>query len=450
MTPSYTQSREFMEYIDQFIHAKWILTSGEQNQSLEQHTLVIHNGLIKDILPHAEAKMRYSAKSTEHYDHHAVIPGLINAHTHIAMNYFRGLADDLALMNWLNNYIWPAEKKWVSHEFVRDASLFAMAEMIRSGTTCFNDMYFFLQATAQAAEISGMRANIGMTVIEFPTNWAASTDDYFTKGLEFFAEYKNHPLIKTTLAPHAPYTVSDSSMLRIQEIAEQHRLKINLHLHETADEVEQSLKQYNKRPIHRLHDLGLISPHLIAIHMTQINDEDLKYLQQGKPSVVHCPESNMKLASGVCPVEKLQSTGITVALGTDGAASNNDLNMLGEMRSAAFLAKLSTRNPESLSAEKAFQMATIQGAKALGMDHVIGSLAAGKAADFVAIDLETIETLPLYQPISQLVYAAARQQVTDVWVAGKQLMRNRQLLTLDEKELISKANAWAAKIKPHA
>lgn len=435
-----------MEHIDQLIHAQWIITGAGNNQTLENHSLAINAGVIKDILPHKTASERYTAKTTEHFNTHAITPGFINAHTHIAMNYFRGLADDLALMNWLNNYIWPAEKKWVSHDFVRDASLFAMAEMIRSGTTCFNDMYFFLQATAEAAEIAGMRAHIGMTVIEFPTNWAQNTEEYFVRGLEFFEEYKNHPLITATLAPHAPYTVSDQSMLRVQQIAEQYQLKINLHLHETNDEVTQSLKQFNKRPIHRLHDLGLISPHLIAIHMTQINDEDLRYLQQSKPSVVHCPESNMKLASGICPVEKLRAAGINVALGTDGAASNNDLNMLGEMRSAAFLAKLATLNPENLSAEQALKMATAHGATALGIDHITGSLEKGKAADFVAINLDALETMPIYHPLSQIVYAASRQQVTDVWVAGKQLMKNRELLTLDEQELLTKAKTWAAKI----
>ncbi len=436
-----------MEHIDQIIHAKWLVTGELQNPVLENHALIIKDGVIKDILPSKDVAPLYQAKINEHYSTHAIMPGLINSHTHIAMNYFRGLADDLALMNWLNNYIWPAEKKWVSEEFVYDASLFAMAEMIRSGTTCFNDMYFYLQATARAAEMAGMRAHIGITVIEFPTNWAQTTDDYFLRGMEFYEEYKNHPRITATLAPHAPYTVSDQSMLRIKEIAETYRLKINLHLHETADEVNQSLVQFKKRPIQRLNDLDFLTPNLIAVHMTQINEADLAILENTKISIAHCPESNMKLASGVCPVEKLKSLGLNVALGTDGAASNNDLNMIGEMRSAAFLAKLSTQNPESLSAETALHMATLNGAKALGVEQKIGSLKIGKAADFTAVNLEEIETLPLYHPISQIVYAASRQQVTDVWVAGKQLMKNRKLTTLDEKELMAKAQYWQKKIK---
>ncbi len=436
-----------MEPVDNIIHARWIITGNAQHEPLENHALVIKADKITAILPSQEATKKYSAPITEHFSSHAIIPGLINSHTHIAMNYFRGMSDDLALMNWLNNHIWPAEKKWVNHEFVYQASLLAMAEMIRSGTTCFNDMYFFLSATAEAAEKSGMRANIGMTVLEFPTNWAQTTDDYFSRGLEFFEQYKNHPRITATLAPHAPYTVSDQSMLRIKELAEKQDLKINLHLHETADEVNQSLDHFKKRPIQRLNDIGLISPRLIAIHMTQLNEEDFAILIEKKPSIVHCPESNMKLASGVCPVEKLKSHGITVALGTDGAASNNDLNMLGEMRSAAFLAKLSDRNPESLAAAQALELATINGAKALGMDHLIGSLQPGKAADFAAIHLDQIETQPVYHPVSHIVYAASRQQVTDTWVAGKRLMKNRQLLTLDENEILHKAREWGEKIR---
>lgn len=436
-----------MEQADKMIHARWIITSESQQKPLENHALVIKGNKIAAILPGNEAAKKYTATETEHFSTHAIIPGLINAHTHIAMNYFRGMADDLALMNWLNNHIWPAEKKWVDHDFVYNASLLAMAEMIRCGTTCFNDMYFFLPATAKAAEKAGIRANVGITVLEFPTQWAQNANDYLERGMDFHAQYKNHPLVTPTLAPGHPFTVSDATFIRIQELAEEHDLKINLHLHETADEVNQSIEQHKKRPIKRLDEIGLITERLIAIHMTQLNDEDFTILDAKKPSVVHCPESNMKLASGVCPVEKLLASGIHVALGTDGAASNNDLNMLGEMRSAAFLAKLSNQNPESLAAAKALELATLQGAKALGMDHLIGSLKPGKAADFAAIHLDEIETQPLYHPISQIVYAASRQQVTDTWVAGKRLMKNRQLLTLDEQALIQTAKEWSEKIR---
>ncbi|MCD6040156.1 MAG: mtaD [Gammaproteobacteria bacterium] len=436
-----------MESIDQIIQAKWLITCEENSTILEDHALVIHEGKIKAILPAVLAKTRYVGRIVENYSTHAILPGLVNAHTHLAMNMFRGLADDLALMNWLNNHIWPAEKKWVSHEFVRDASLFAMAEMIRSGTTCFNDMYFFLEATAEAANIAGMRGAIGITIIDFPTAWAMNTEEYFSKGLAFYESYKDHDRIKITIAPHAIYTVADKNLLRVKEFAEKYDLKINMHIHETADEVNQSVAQTKQRPLHRLQELGLVSPRLIAIHMTQINEEDLEILQSGKPNIVHCPQSNMKLASGACPVGILRAKGLNVALGTDGAASNNDLNMLEEMRSAALMAKHLTLNPESLSAPDILTKATLQGAKALGIDHITGSLSVGKSADFIAVNLEAIETLPVYHPISQIVYSASRSQVTDVWVAGKQLLKNRELTTLQEKELIEKAKYWGERIQ---
>lgn len=435
-----------MEQVDQLIHAKWIITGEANNQTLQDHTLVIKDALIKEILPSATAKQRYQAKSEQQYSTHAILPGFINTHTHISMNYFRGLADDLTLMDWLNHHIWPAEGKWVSQEFVYDASLFAMAEMIRCGTICFNDMYFFLQATAEAVEKSGMRAAIGITVIDVPTAWAKTPAEYFSKGMEFLQQYKNHPRIIPTMAPHAPYTVADENLLKVKEIAERENLKINMHIHETAAEVRQSLEKFNMTPLKRLQKLGLISPRLIAVHMTQIKDEELEILEAERPNIVHCPESNMKLASGICPVSKLQALQLNVALGTDGAASNNDLDMIGEMQTAAFLAKLSTHDATALSAPETITMATLNGAKALGIDNITGSLTAGKSADFIAINLDEIETLPLYHPTSQVVYAASRNQVTDVWVAGKQLMKNRKLLTLDEEELKKKAQIWRQKI----
>lgn len=433
-----------MNNVDLIIQAKWII--GENGKILENHALIIHEGLIKDILPSSDVPKTYASTSVQQLNSHAIMPGLVNTHTHLAMNYFRGLADDLALMNWLNNHIWPAEKKWVSHEFVKDASLFAMAEMIRSGTTCFNDMYFFLQATAEAADIAGVRGAIGITVIDFPTAWANDPKEYLAKGAEFFQQYKNHPRILTTLAPHAPYTVADETLLKVKEMAEEFNVKINMHIHETRDEIFQSIEKYKMRPLKRLQKLGLVTPQLIAVHMTQIDDEDLEILEAERPHIVHCPESNMKLASGACPVAKLRDLKLNVALGTDGAASNNDLDMFGEMRSAAFLAKLATHDPTALSALETLDMATINGARALGLHQVTGSLTPGKAADFIAVELDQIESLPLYHPTSQIVYSSTRNQVTDAWVAGKQLMKGRKLLTLDEEALKEKARFWGKKL----
>jgi 5-methylthioadenosine/S-adenosylhomocysteine deaminase len=435
-----------MQTIQHIVHAKWLLSGIPNQPALENHSLCIADGKIQAVLPTAHVQEKYTATRVDNYLEHLIMPGIVNAHTHIGMNYFRGLGSDLSLMDWLNNHMLPTEKKWLSHEFVYDVSLFAMAEMIRSGTTCFNDMFYFAPATAEATIKSGMRAGIGLTVIEFPTKWAQTTDEYFAKGLDFYEQYKNNPYITPTLAPHAPYTVSDESFIRIRELSEKFQLKINLHLHETLDEIDQSMKQFGKRPIRRLYDLGLLSPQLIAIHCANLNEEDLDLLAETKPSVVHCPESNMKLASGICPVAKLRDAGVNVALGTDSVASNNDLDMLSEIRSASLLSKISTLNPESLKAHEALALATMNGAKAMGLDKTIGSLEVNKAADFIAINMNDIEMLPVFEPEAQVVYSSNRQQVSDVWVDGKQLMKNRKLLTLDEQELKRKAELFSQKI----
>lgn len=435
-----------MEHIDQLIHARWVITCEPHFPILEHHSIAVHQGLIKAIVPTQEAKSLFTAATETTLAEHAIIPGLINAHTHLAMNAFRGLADDLELMDWLNNHIWPAEGKWVSDEMVYDASLLAMGEMIRCGTTCFNDMYFFLEATAKAAIEAGLRGHIGMTVIDVPTAWAETPDAYFEKSIAFYEAYRNHPLITPTLAPHSTYTVSLENLARVKKLADDYQLKINIHLQESESEVKLSLDRHQKRPLERLEDIHFVSDQLIAIHMTQVTEPEMALLKKHGASVVTCPESNMKLASGACEVQALLDYGINVALGTDGAASNNDLDMISEMRSAALIGKHITQNPKAVSAETALKMATINGAKALGMDHLTGSLVKGKAADLTAIDLSQLETQPLYHPVSQIVYAASRHQVTDVWVQGKQLLKNRELQTLNEKELLKKAQKWRNKI----
>jgi 5-methylthioadenosine/S-adenosylhomocysteine deaminase len=438
-----------MESVNTIVHAKWLITCEPNQKTLEDHALIIKDGIIKDILPSKQAAEKYNSSDTQQFSTHVVMPGFVNSHTHIPMNLFRGLADDLALMDWLNHHIWPAEKTWVGKEFVYDASMLAIAEMIRGGTTCFNDMYFFLQETAEVAILAGVRAHIGITVIGFPTAWAKTSDEYIAKGLEFYSQYKNHERITATFAPHAIYTETEDNLIKIRDLAEAHNLKINMHIQESADEINQSIAQTQLRPLRRLQNINMISPRLIAVHMVQINDEDLEILAAGKPNIVHCPESNMKLASGICPVQKFKDIGLNVALGTDGAASNNDLDMIGEMHSATMLAKVANHDPLALPAQEVLTMATLNGAKALGIDHLTGSLKIGKAADFIAINLDEIETQPIYHPES-FIYSASRNQVTDVWVAGRQLMKNRQLLTLDEKAIKAKAKLWREKIKANA
>lgn len=439
-----------MEIIDQLIHARWIIPCEPNQPVLENHSIAIRDGLIHAILPTTDAKSTFKASSEITLENHALTPGFINAHTHLAMNVFRGLADDLELMDWLNNHIWPAEGKWVSDEMVYDASLLAMGEMIRCGTTCFNDMYFFLDATAKAAIQAGIRAHIGMTVIDVPTAWAKTPEEYFEKSIAFYEAYKNHPLITPTLAPHSTYTVSLENLARVKKLADDFQLQINIHLQESESEIALSHERHQKRPLARLEEIHMLSDKLITIHMTQVTDDEIALLKKHKVNVVHCPESNMKLVSGSCPVQKLLDHGINVALGTDGAASNNDLDMISEMRTAAFLGKHSSQNPKAVTAETALQMATLNGAKALGIEHLTGSLKVGKSADITAIDLGELETQPLYHPVSQIVYAASRHQVTNVWVQGKQVLKNRELQTLNYADLLARAKKWQAKLAKNA
>jgi len=432
--------------IDTLINARWIIPVVPAGEVYDDHSLAIDDGKIIDILPTHKARDKYTALEEHQLDTHAIIPGLINCHTHAAMILFRGLADDLPLMEWLNNYIWPAEQKWVDTEFVLDGTRHAIAEMICSGTTCFNDMYFFPDHTAEVAVECGMRSVLGLLVIDFPTAWAKDADEYLLKGEQVHDKYRHNPLLHTAFAPHAPYTVSDGSLKRINTLAEELDIPIHMHVHETWDEIEKSMEQHSKRPLQRLEELGLLSNRLIAVHMTQLDTEDINLVAQNGVNVAHCPESNLKLASGFCPVFDLDQANINIALGTDSAASNNNLDMLGEMRTAALLAKGVVGDCSVMPANKILEMATINSAKALGIDNVTGSLTNGKDADVVAIDLNKIETQPLYEPVSQIVYACNRNQVTDVWIAGKQLLMERELTTIDEIAVIEKTKLWQERI----
>lgn len=438
-----------MQNVDTLIHARWIIPVEPEHTVYEQHSLAIHDGRIEEILPTPEARAKYQSNTILHLSEHALIPGLINAHTHAAMSLFRGLADDLPLMEWLNNHIWPAEGAWVSPEFVQDGTQLAIAEMLRGGTTCFNDMYFFPDETARVVDDCHMRVCVGLIVIDFPTVWASDAEDYVRKGLEVHDRYRDHPLIRTAFAPHAPYTVSNDPLDKIRIYADELDIPVHMHIHETADEITQSLTHYNERPLQRLDRLGLLSPHLVGVHMTQLTDEEISRYAATGGHVVHCPESNLKLASGFCPVQALLKAGVNVAIGTDGAASNNDLDMFGEMRIAALLAKAVAGDASAVSAATALRMATLNGAKALGLDEETGSLLPGKAADITAVHLGGIETQPVYHPISQLVYAAGRDKVTDVWVAGRHLLKERVLTTLDEHAILAKTRQWREKIKKY-
>ena len=435
-----------METVDALIHARWIVPVEPAGAVLERHALAIHHGRIVALQPSEQARQRYQATETVELPHHALIPGLVNAHTHAAMTLLRGLADDLPLMQWLQDHIWPVENRWAKTDFVRDGVELAVAEMLAGGVTCFNDMYFFPEAAATVVRNAGIRACLGLVVFDFPSSWGTGPEDYIHKGLALRDAYKNDPLLSFVFAPHSPYTVSDPWLRKVQALADELDLGVHTHLHETADEVAESIKRHGKRPFARLKELGLITPGLQAVHMTQLTDQEIAECASNGVSVLHCPESNLKLGSGFCPVTKLLKAGVNVALGTDGAASNNDLDMFGEMRSAALLAKGASGDAAALPAAAALRMATLGGAKAMGLDQHIGSLRAGKWADLTAVDLGALNTQPVYDVHSTLVYAAGRHQVSDVWVAGKRLLQDRRLTNLDADTIMARAEDWRGRI----
>jgi len=433
----------------QVLVPKWLITVNQNFEVLTDYALVIENDHIACLLPLTEIAENEEYRQAEVVDlpDHVLMPGLVNAHTHASMSLFRGIANDLPLMDWLNNYIWPAENEWVDPQFIADGYRLAAAEMIRSGTTCMNDMYFFPNVVAREAQGLGMRTVVGLIVLDFPSVWAKDADDYLHKALAVHDEIKEFSLVTSTLAPHAPYTVSDGPMRQIAMYSNELDVPVHMHIHETAAEVAEAEKKSGVRPLQRLDQLNLLSPNLIAVHMTELNLFEIDRLAETGVNIVHCPESNLKLASGTCAVAQLQEKGINVCLGTDGAASNNDLDMFSEMRTAALLAKSVAADASACTAKQAIQMATINGAKALGLGDSIGSIEVGKQADLIAVDLARLNTQPVYDPVAELVYAANSQQVSHVWIAGGCQLRDHQFTNLDEISIINNARSWAQRIK---
>lgn len=431
----------------QLITPSWIAPIVPAGQLLEKHTLVIQGERIQAILPTAEAQQQYVGAVEYSLPGQLLTPGFINCHGHAAMTLLRGVADDREMMDWLTNWIWPVEGELVTPEFVYAGSRLAAAEMMLSGTTTAADTYFFPEETARAYVELGFRGQIAMTVIKFPNNWAKSEEEHIHKGLVFYDEYKNQPLINAAFAPHSPYGVTNKAFEKIRIYAEQLDVPIHLHLHETASEISDSIAEFGVRPIARLESLGIVSPRLQAVHMTQLREDEIALLASHGAQVVHCPESNMKLSSGICPIESLRQAGINVALGTDGAASNNDLDMLGEMRSASFLTKVHTGDATSVAAADALEMMTLNGARFLGREDELGSLEPGKLADITAIDLSGPTFQPIYNPVSQLIYTANGRDVSHVWINGHLKVRNRELLDTDAGEIVSAANGWQEQVK---
>ncbi|PZP07133.1 MAG: TRZ/ATZ family hydrolase [Pseudomonas protegens] len=434
--------------LDLLLLPTWLVPVEPAGVVLREHGLGIRDGHIVFIGPRTEA-LKYRATEIRELPDTLLTPGLINAHGHAAMTLFRGLADDLPLMTWLEKHIWPAEAEWVDEAFVRDGTDLAIAEQIKGGITCFSDMYFFPKVASERVHNSGMRAQVAIPILDFPIPGAQDADEAIRQGVELFGDLKHHPRINITFGPHAPYTVGDKNLEKIRIIAEELDAAIHMHVHETAHEVQQSVEQHGERPLARLARLGLLGPRFQAVHMTQISDDDLALLVETNTSVIHCPESNLKLASGFCPVERLWQAGVNVAVGTDGAASNNDLDLLGETRTAALLAKAVAGSATALDAHRALRMATLNGARAMGLESQVGSLEIGKAADLTAFDLSGLAQQPIYDPVSQLIYATGRDCVKHVWVAGKQLLDDRRLTRLDEHQLGATARDWARRISGH-
>ena len=431
---------------DVLIEAGWVVPVIPHGVVLEDHAVAISGNRIIAILPIAEARARFAPAETVSRPDAALIPGLVNAHTHNPMTLLRGIADDLPLKVWLQQHIWPVEAAFIGPDFVADGVTLAIAEMLRGGTTCCNENYFFPDVQAATYKRHGFRARVGLPVIDFPTAWARSDDEYFDRAGEVHDGWRDDVLITTAFAPHAPYTVSDANFERVRMLADQLDVPVHLHLHETAQEVQQSVDEHGQRPLARLDRLGLVNDRLIAVHMTHLTEGEIHLCAERGVGVVHCPESNLKLASGFCPVCALQRAGVTVAIGTDGCASNNDLDMFGETRTAALLAKAVAGDAAGFSAHEALRAATLGSAKAMGLDEQIGSIEPGKQADLVCVDLSALETQPLHNVVSQLIYATGRHQVSDVWIAGAAKLRQRVLVDIDLDGVLANARQWRERI----
>ncbi len=429
--------------VDTLLHCRWVIPVVPRGLVLDEHAVAIEGGRIVAVLPSQEAAGRYRAREAIHLPHHAVTPGLVNAHTHAAMTLLRGVGDDLSLMRWLTERIWPLEKALVAPEFVYDGGRLAALEMLRSGTTCASDMYFYPEASVRAFRALGMRVVAGIIAIEFPTAYASDAEDYLRKGLAARDSLRDDPLVSFTLAPHAPYTVSDATLRRIAMLADELDLPIHTHVHETDDEVRRSMAQYGCRPLARLDRLGLVSERLIAVHAVHLDDAEMELLAERGASIAHCPASNLKLGSGIASIAAAVAAGVNLAIGTDGAASNNRVDMLSELRLAALLAKGAAEDASVLPAPAALEAATLGGAQALGLRDRIGSIEPGKEADLVAFDLSYPETQPLYDVISHLVYSAGREQVSDVWVAGQRVVEGRHIVgSSAQPDLMPNVGAW--------
>lgn len=433
--------------VDLALDARWVLPIEPADTLLEEHAVIVDAGRIEAVLPSAEARRQYAPRETVALGEHVLMPGLVNAHGHAPMSLMRGLADDLPLMEWLEHHIWPVENAIMGPEYIRDGTELAVAEMLLGGTTCSNEHYLFPDVIGATCARLGFRACVGLPLVNVATAWAGSSDEYFERARATHAAFESEPLLTTAFAPHAPYTVDDADFERLRADSDELGIRVHLHTHETEGEVADSMRQYGVRPLERLERLGLVDERLIAVHMTAVNQDDIDKCAEAGVSVVHCPESNLKLASGFCPAQAFSRAGVNLAIGTDGSASNNDLDMFGEMRSAALLGKAVAQQADAMTATTVLEAATLGGARAMGLDASIGSIVPGKQADLIAVRmLGEFGCQPLYDVRSQLVYDGSRKSVTDVWVSGNRQVPSRDLVPVDTDDVRARARRWRDRI----
>jgi len=436
-----------MQPCDTLISAGWCIPVEPHELVLTDHAVAITDGRIVDLLPAGEARQAYEPGVHLERPDHVLIPGLVNAHTHAAMTLLRGLADDLPLERWLKEAVWPVEARWAGPEMVRDGTRLAVAEMLLSGCTCFSDQYFFPEIVAETAVNMNMRAMVGTPVIEFETAWAEDAAQCLSKATDLVHDpYADHPLVSTCFVPHSMSTVSDETFADLRVLADQLDKRVQIHLHESAGEIADAIATTGKRPLERLTDMGLVNSSLMAVHAVHVSAEEISHFADAGVVVAHCPRSNLKLADGIAPVQEMLDAGITVGLGTDGAASNNVLEMPGEMRTAALLAKARAEDAAALPAAAALRMATLEGAKTLGLDESIGSIETGKWADLTCIDMLHLNSQPVYDPISQVVYTVQPHQVSDVWVAGRHQVDGGRLSQIDQDDILRRTAEWRQRI----
>lgn len=418
---------EKMTRVDSIISARWIIPVAPKGTVLENHSVLINDGRIFAVLPTSEAESNYESDDWTKLGDEVLLPGFVNLHSHAAMNLVRGLGADLPLMEWLTKEIWPAEGRLMSPEFVEEGSFLAGLEMARGGTTTASDHYFFPESAAAGLRRAGLRCAVSGIVIGFPSAWCASDEEYLARAEELLKAHEGDEYVRATVAPHAPYTVSDESLAKCAELSRKYSAPIHMHVNETSVEVEGSLKEHGERPIQRLKRLGLLTDKLIAVHSVHASAEDIEEMKNAGASMCHCPCSNLKLASGFAPFADFIKSGVNVGIGTDGAASNDKLDMLGESRLAAMLAKAASGDPTAAKVHDVIEAATLGGARALHWDDRIGSIEPGKEADLVSISLSEVNSIPVQDPAAQLLYAADRSDVTRTWVHGRLIYARDEL-----------------------